>query len=179
MRRILMTLIVVAALLAGCGGDDDDGGPDNGAADEETEAPADDRSSSDGAADDLTGADGQALPEFEGGDEDLAGFPIPSPAGALEATVTEIDGTQAAQIVYTADRYDDVVDAYEGWFLDRRRPYLERYEEEIRRDLGDDALVREDDRVEVVEILELSEYSAGVTARGTLEEGTRRRLFPF
>ena len=118
MRRILMTLIVVAALLAGCGGDDDDGGPDNGAADEETEAPADDRSSSDGAADDLTGADGQALPEFEGGDEDLAGFPIPSPAGALEATVTEIDGTQAAQIVYTADRYDDVVDAYEGWFLD-------------------------------------------------------------
>ena len=118
MGRILMTLIVVAALLAGCGGDDDDGGPDNGAADEETEAPADDRSSSDGAADDLTGADGQALPEFEGGDEDLAGFPIPSPAGALEATVTEIDGTQAAQIVYTADRYDDVVDTYEGWFLD-------------------------------------------------------------
>ena len=119
MRRILMTLIVVAALLAGCGGDDDDGSSDNGAADEETEAPADDRSSSDGAADDdLTGADGQALPEFEGGDEDLAGFPIPSPAGALEATVTEIDGTQAAQIVYTADRYDDVVDTYEGWFLD-------------------------------------------------------------
>ena len=112
-----MAVVVAAVLVAGCGGDDDDSSGGFGAsADPSTEQA---ESGGDGSADDgLTGADGEELPEFQGGDGDLADFPIPSPPGALEAIVTEVDGMQVATIVYAADRYDEVVDHYESWFLD-------------------------------------------------------------
>ena len=114
-----MMLVVAAVLVAGCGGDDDadDGGSgasgDGGAAQQ-----ADDDGS---GGDDGGGAsdDGDALqPVSSDPDGDVADFPIPSPPGARDAAVVEIDGTQAAQVWYDASRYDEIVDAYEAWFLD-------------------------------------------------------------
>lgn len=116
MRRILMALLVTALLIAGCGGDDDDAGGSGTAADSDPAA---------GAADDDTagepaGADGQDLPEPVSSDPDgdAADFPIPSPPGAIDAVVSDVDGQPVAQLVYAADRYDEIVDHYEGWFLD-------------------------------------------------------------
>lgn len=115
MRRILMALIVVAVLAAGCGGDDD-GGFGNAAG----SGAADAVDGEDASSEDAVGADGEELPDALTDDPDgaVADFPIPSPPGAVDGIATEVDGIQAAQVWFEADRFDEVVDAYEGWFLD-------------------------------------------------------------
>ncbi len=120
-----MAVLVATLVFAACGGDDDDT-PESGvgaseAAGDSGSAATDGGENDDdsGTSDDgLTGADGEALPELQGGDGDLADFPIPSPPGALEGIVAEIDGMSVATAVYPADRYDEIVDHYENWFID-------------------------------------------------------------
>ena len=112
-----MAVVVVAALASGCGGDDHAATGGFGAGADLSDEVLDDGAEGFGAG---TEAGGDDDPERISSDPDgdLADFPIPSPAGALDASVAEIDGVRVAQIWYAVDRYDELADAYEGWFLD-------------------------------------------------------------
>ncbi len=87
---------------------------------------------------------------------------------------------------YNQKLMDTLPESYEGklkWLRDifdiRRKPFNDRYKKEIEAVYGEGCLTRSENPVELVEILELSEYSDSVLASGEMDPEVKKRLFPF
>ena len=115
MRHALVAVAVMALLATGCGGDDDNGGFGGVTADPGAAEDAGDGGFSAGG----DGDDGSIDRVSSDPDGALAEFRIPSPSGALDGIADEIEGIEVASAWYAGDRFDELVDFYEAWFLDQ------------------------------------------------------------